>query len=117
MDPVTILLALASFGSVLVVAIVVITFKRIAEWFRSRGKVKESNRNIIAFALADRINNKQFVEIGGVFTKSNASTRLIQGFYDQGTNTLLDARALASNKVEADVAQHLLDGDGLVIYS
>jgi hypothetical protein len=117
MDPVTLLLALGAFGSVILIAIVLITLKRIVEWFRNRGTIKQTSKDVIAFTLADKIDNNQFVEITGVFDKSKSSTKLIQGFYDRNANTILDARAITSDKVEPEVVQAHVDGDGLVVYT
>ncbi|MGN9913285.1 hypothetical protein ACTMTJ_37680 [Phytohabitans sp. LJ34] len=117
MDPITISLAIAFFGA-LAVAIVAISVKRIFQWFRARGKIKEENANVIAFTLAERIKGKQYVEVPGVFDNKPTNTRIVQGFYDLNTETIVDARAMASSSPpedEAIVTQHD-QGEGLVIY-
>jgi len=117
MDPVTIAAAIAFFGTI-VVALITITVKRVFQWFQARGRIKAENSQAIAFTLADRINNKQYVEVSGVFNNRPEKTRIVQGFYDLERNTVIDARALASSSVpdEEIVAQHA-QGDGLVIYT
>jgi hypothetical protein len=117
MDPVTIAAAIAFFGTI-VVALITITVKRVFQWFQARGRIRAENSQAIAFTLADRINNKQYVEVSGVFNNRPEKTRIVQGFYDLERNTVIDARALASSSVpdEDIVAQHA-QGDGLVIYT
>lgn len=117
MDPFTIAAAIAFFGSI-AVAIITITVKRVFQWFQARGRIKAENSQAIAFTLADRINNKQYVEVSGVFNNRPEKTRIIQGFYDKQLNTIIDARALASSSMpdEEIVARHE-QGAGLVVYT
>lgn len=118
MDPLTISMAIVFFG-VIAIAIIIITVMRIWNWFRSRGKIKEENSRVIAFTLAERINDKRYAEVPGVFGNGPANTRIVQGFYDPDAERIVDARAMASSSAPADEeikAQHD-DGDGLVIYS
>jgi hypothetical protein len=116
-DPFTIAAAITFFGG-LAVALIVITIKRIVQWFQARGKIKAENTRRIAFTLAERINNKQYVEVAGVFDKNHESTRIVQGFYDPDTDEIVDARALASNsRPEQTVVDQHDEGDGLVVYT
>jgi hypothetical protein len=118
MDPITISAAIVFFGAV-AVAILVITVQKMWQWFRSRGAIKESSNSVIAFSLAERINNKRYAEVPGVFDKRPTNTRIVQGFYDPDTDRVLDARALASSSPPRDqeiITQHD-EGDGLVIYT
>jgi hypothetical protein len=117
MDPFTIAAAIAFFGTI-VVAIITITIKRVFQWFQARGRIKAENSQAIAFTLADRINNKQYVEVSGVFNHRPERTRIVQGFYDMQRNRIIDARALASSSMpdEEIIAQHD-QGAGLVVYT
>lgn len=117
MDPFTIAVAITFFGG-LAVALIAITAKRIIQWFQARGRIKAENSQVIAFTLADRINNKRYVEVPGVFTNRPEKTRIVQGFYDKQRDRIIDARALASSSApdEEIVAQHD-EGDGLVVYT
>ncbi|MFE6164149.1 hypothetical protein ACFQ7F_35120 [Streptomyces sp. NPDC056486] len=111
--------AILAFGHIAVL-IVVITMEAISEWFKARGRIKAQNAQAIAFTLADRIKNKQYAEVSGVFgrAQSNASTRIVQGIFDQRTGRILDARALASSREpSAQVVQTHSAGAGLVVYS
>lgn len=111
--------AIILFGYIAVM-IVVITVEIITGWFKSRGRIKAENSNAIAFTLAERIANKDYAKVGGVFDKtpSTASTRIVQGFYDQRRNQVLDARALASGRLpDAEVVRNHAAGRGLVVYT
>jgi len=116
-EPVSFTLAIALFG-LMGSAILTITARRIRDWFRHRGQIKQSNAKIIAFSLAERIEAKQYVEVPGVFGTSAKSTQMVQGFYDPDTGRLVDARALASmERPEQVVIDTHEAGRGLVIYT
>ncbi|MEU6254826.1 hypothetical protein [Streptomyces sp. NPDC047043] len=115
----TIIGAIALFGYI-AVAIVAITVEIITKWFRARGQIKASNTNAIAFSLAERIANRDYAKVEGVFgpTTRAASTRIVQGFFDTGTGRVLDARALASRQQPSpDVVRNHAAGRGLVVYT
>lgn len=117
MDPFTIAAAIAFFGP-LVVAVIAITIRRIWNWFQNRGQIKTSNANAIAFTLAERIENKQYTEVTGVFGPTPKRNQIVQGFYDTESGRLLEARAIASSEVaEHEVIQQHQAGQGLVIYT
>jgi hypothetical protein len=118
MDPFTISLAIAFFGAI-AVAVVVITVMKIWQWFRSRGRIKEANNRVIAFTLAERIKEKKYVEVPGVFDNKPTNTRIVQGFYDPDEDRIIDARAMASSSPPEDeeIATQHDEGDGLVIYT
>jgi hypothetical protein len=117
LDPFTIALAISFFGAIAIAA-VVITIKRIVGWFRSRGQIKEQNAGILAFTLAERIENKQYAEVTGVFGGSPKKTQIVQGFYDPRSSRLVDARAMASSeRPEQRVIDQHDAGHGLVIYT
>jgi hypothetical protein len=118
-EPVSIMTAILLFGYIAVM-IVAITVEIITEWFRSRGRIKSQNANAIAFTLAERVANKDYAKVGGVFDKTpvTASTRIVQGFYDERTHKVLDARALASGRQpSAEVVRNHTAGRGLVVYT
>lgn len=117
MDPFTIAVAISLIGGI-AVAIMAITLKRIFQWFRARGQIKTENNQVIAFTLAERINNKQYVEVQGVFDNKPHNTRIIQGFYDRSADRIVEARALAtSDAPDQEIIDRHDDGDGLVIYT
>jgi len=117
MDPFTIAAAIAFFGT-LAVAAIAVTIRRIVTWFRDRGKIKASNANAIAFTLADRLENKQYTEVTGVFGGVPKRNQVVQGFYDTNTGRLIEARAIASSEAaEPEVVEQHEAGQGLVIYT
>ncbi|MEU2561413.1 hypothetical protein ABZ626_19060 [Streptomyces longispororuber] len=119
MDPLSLIAAIAFFGYIAVV-IVSITVDIITEWFRARGRIKAENSDAIAFSLAERIANKDYAKVGGVFDKTPAAatTRVVQGFFDQRTGRVVEARALASTRQPGpEVVRHHAAGRGLVVYS
>jgi len=117
MDPFTIAAAIAFLGP-LVVAVVAITIRRIWNWFRTRGQIKASNADAIAFTLADRLENKQYTEVTGVFGATPKRNQIVQGFYGAGTGRLIEARGIASSEAaEQRVIQQHEAGRGLVIYT
>jgi hypothetical protein len=119
MEPGTLVAAIvAFFATAVVLSILVITARRIREWFRSRGHIKESNAKVIAFTLADRIEKELYVEVKGVFSTDSQSTRIVQGFYDPVAERLIEARAIASSqRPEQEVIDTHAAGGGLVIYT
>lgn len=56
----------------------------IIQWLQGRRKIKDKS---IAFTIGERINNKQYVEVPGVFNQ----TRIVQGFYEPRTGKIVDA--------------------------
>lgn len=117
MDPFTLAAAFAFFGTIAIAAIA-ITIRRIVSWFRSRGQIKASNADAIAFSLADRLENKKYTEVTGVFSGTPKRNQVVQGFYDTRTGRLLEARAIASSEAaEREVVDQHEAGDGLVIYT
>lgn len=117
MDPFTIAAAIAIIGTI-VVAILVISVAKFIQWFKAREQIKAGHKNVVAFTLAQRINEKKYVEVPGVFDKSPTNTQIVQGFYDTENDTILDYRAMASSSAPEDEEVQRLhsEGDGLVIY-
>jgi hypothetical protein len=117
MDPFTIAAAITFFGAIAIAAIA-ITIQRIVGWFRDRGRIKASNADAIAFTLAERIENKKYTEVTGVFGPTPKRNQIVQGFFDTRTGRLLDARALASSETaDNEVIERHATGNGLVIYT
>ena len=70
---------------------------------------------IIAFVVAERVNNRKFVELG--MAESGKATRIVQGFYDPATRTVIDARVLVSDaEPDPSIIRHLEEGNGVVLY-
>jgi hypothetical protein len=111
--------ALHHYGVVLVsVLAIVITVETLTEWFRARGRIKIADKDVIALTIAERVANKQYAVIPGVFDGKPANTRIVQAFYNERTKQVLDARAVASavNPNQQIIRSHA-QGDGMVVYT
>jgi hypothetical protein len=111
--------ALHHYGVVLVsVLAIVITVETLTEWFRARGRIKIADKDVIALTIAERVANKQYAVIPGVFDGKPANTRIVQAFYNERTKQVMDARALASavNPNQQIIRTHT-EGDGMVVYT
>jgi hypothetical protein len=120
-DPLSlaIIWALHHYGVILVsVLAIVITVEALTEWFRARGHIKAADKDVIALTIAERVANKQYAVIPGVFDGKPANTRIVQAFYNERTRQVLDARALASavNPNQQIIRSHA-EGDGMVVYT
>ena len=120
-DPITLafIWGLHHYGLVLVsVLAIVITVQTLTEWFQARGHIKIADKDVIALSIAERVANKQYSVIKGVFDGKPANTRLVQAFYNQRTHQVLDARAIASavNPNQQVIRSHA-DGAGMVVYT
>lgn len=66
---------------------------------------------IIAFMVAERVNNKKFIELG--MADAGHATLIIQGFYDPATRTVTDLRILVSdNPPDPKITELLEEGNG-----
>ncbi len=88
-----------------VVTVAAITLAGLMEWFEEREQVLEKNKNALAFTLGTMINNKQYVEVPGLFSGKTGSNRIIQGIYDKKANKILDMRAISGSRLEPALAQ------------
>ena len=120
-DPITlaVIWGLHHYGLVLVsVLAIVITVQTLTEWFQARGHIKIADKDVIALTIAERVANKQYAVIPGVFDGKPANTRIVQAFYNERTKQVMDARALASavNPNQQIIRTHA-EGDGMVVYT
>jgi len=65
-----------------IVALTLISFKIVKTWFRSRQKIKESDKNNIAFTLKEHMSNGEYAVCQGIFNTS--SEELLEGVRMQG---------------------------------
>jgi hypothetical protein len=116
MDPISLALAIAAFVGTIVIALAVLTIAKLIEWFKARRRISQSNRHAIGVILAKRLNDKNYVEIPGVFSGNQSSTQLVQAIYDTEKDEILDARAVSSgNTTDADLIQKNERGDGMIV--
>jgi hypothetical protein len=116
MDPITLIAAIIAYAPTIIL-LILITFDAIAEWFAARGQIKGVDQDVIAFTLAERIANRQYATVSGVFS-GTANTQMVQGFYNQRTGRVVDGRALSSSRrPDESVVNNHAAGNGLVIYT
>ena len=96
MDPFTLGVTIAAFVGPIVVALVALSLRKLVDWFKARRTISPQAKNKIGVIIAERLNNRDFVEIPGVFDSAATETRLVQAVYDMDTDTVLDARAIRS---------------------
>jgi hypothetical protein len=118
MDPFSIGVAIAAFVGTVVVALVALSIKKLAEWFKARRHISTANRNVIGVAIAKRLNNKQYVEIPGVFGSKPTETQVVQAIYDRDRDEVVDARAIRSGvSTDAELVGHMNRGDGMIVFT
>jgi hypothetical protein len=78
-----------------------LTWIGIANWFRARENLKNSDKDNIAFTLQEKLKNGQFKTVKGIFNKN--------------TNELVDGEKSISDQIDGDVAK-IHRNDELVIY-
>lgn len=116
MDPATLTIAITIFG-VIMTSVIAITMRRIIDWFQDRRKIKENNKDAIAFTLAHKLEGKQYSEVPGVFKNTRRDNEIVQGFYDRRSGKVLDARALSSNETSDPEVVKRHKEHGLAIYT
>ena len=96
---------------------VTVTFDELISWFKDCGTIVTSNKDIIAFTVAQRINGKDYTAAPGIFPGSHR-TQIIQGLYNRKTTAVIEQRLIKSNRVTAaDVVKMHDDGAGFVVYT
>jgi hypothetical protein len=88
-----------------VVAVAVLTVSGLAEWFRDREGLLERNKDALAFTLGSMIDNKQYVEIPGLFSGKPGSNRIVQGIYDKKKGEIVAMRAVAAQRLDPEIAR------------
>ena len=96
-----ILAALAGVALGAFIVVVILKWKDIISWFRNRTKLKESDKQNIAFTLQERLKNGKY--------------KTVQGIFNKRTNEILDGQKIKSEQVDAKIAK-VHDGEELVIY-
>jgi len=84
-----------------VITLVVLYWNKIVDWFQSRTKLKQSDKDIIAFTI------KQELEKGRV--------PVVQGMFNKRTNEVVDGQKYAAEKLDEQL-EELHRGEPLVIY-
>lgn len=87
----------------MVIAILILSWGDICSWFQARTALKESDIDNIGFSLHDRMVNGNYKTVHGIF-----NTR---------TGRVLDARNVASQRIDCELAQVHRDNSLVVIRS
>ena len=99
---ISIIAAALSAIALVVLVIAFLNFDILLDWFRGKTKLKQSDRDNIAFSLQERLSNGRY--------------KTVQGIFNKRTNEVLDGQEIKSNDVESSLRQDHIEGDGLVIY-
>jgi hypothetical protein len=116
MDPLT--LALVSFGITVFIQILALTLEKLVNWFRSKRRITDSNKDAIGVVLAQRLNDRDYVTVPGVFGNRSAKTQLVQAIYDTASQKIVDARAVTSTQVkDTQIADQVRAGNGMLVFT
>lgn len=111
-DPITLTLI-----GVAVLAVGVITLRRIINWFRSKSHLTARHADAVGVVIAQRMNHRQYNELNIGFSNPNADTQLVKAVVDERTGQVLAAEAEESRKSPDEELQHAIQsGDGMVIF-
>jgi len=122
-DPITIGVIVTWFmhhiGSIAIVLYTVaLTTTALQEWIRSRSHIGATDADVIGVELANRLANKNYIEMPGVFRNQPANTRMVQAIYNKRTRQILDSRRIASRVSPAmEVINRHAAGNGMVVYT
>jgi hypothetical protein len=115
MDPIS--AALIAFGITVFIQILALTIAKLVNWFTSKRRLSLATRDTVGVVLAQRLNNRNYATIPGVFNKS-AKTQLVQAMFDTASQRIVDARAITSGDVDdARLADGLRSGDGMLVFT
>ena len=82
MDPITIFVAIKLFTLLAVTVLAITQAKRIAEWFQQHRPLEEFGRMGSEQELAERVRNKEFKTVQGVFDGAKEPNRIVKAFYN-----------------------------------
>jgi hypothetical protein len=78
--------------------VVIVTLEYLESWFKERSRLRQNDRDVIAFTL------KQSIATGGFNVRSGVfSNTLVQGFYDRQENKVLELRKIKAGSVAPEV--------------
>jgi hypothetical protein len=76
------------------------TFQMLKNWFQSKGELKAHDKDIIAFSIREALEDGAYDVVSGVF---GTGERIVQGFYDQRTEQVVEARRIRAAKLDASL--------------
>lgn len=84
-----------------IIKLLILTYNSIIDWFRKRENIKNSDKDNIAFTIQEKMKNKQY--------------KTVQGIFNKRTNEVVDAQEIHSNQVDDQINKNHRDNE-LVIY-
>ena len=84
-----------------VVFIAFLAIKEVVKWFRNRSRIKQQDKDNIAFTLQEKIGKNQY--------------KTVQGVFNTRTNDLKEGRIINSDKVDSEIKNIHKDNE-LIIY-
>jgi len=111
-DPFTLTLV-----GVAIVAIVLIIWKKIVQWFRSKRQLSVQDADAVGVLIVERMGNHQYNEVDIGFSNPNATTRMVKAVVSERTGKVLAAEALESGKLpDEETRRHVEAGRGMVVF-
>jgi hypothetical protein len=98
LEPVLIKLAMVAAAAAPVVVVVLATIEYLQKWFRKRSKLKTEDQSRLAFSIKANVEAGNFAVLRGVFGET-----IVQGFYDQTTNRVLESRVVRARKLSPEL--------------
>jgi hypothetical protein len=110
-------IAVSAAGITGVIAVVYLILKigDIVDWFRNRQKLRKQHKKALALTISGKIERGEFREISGVFDTDTNDYHLIQAFYNQETNEVLDCRYIQANEIDSQILDYH-ENSSIVIY-
>lgn len=96
-----ILHGIAALFRIVIETIIRLSLDFIINWFQNREKIKNSDKDNIAFTIQNKIKNREY--------------KTVQGIFNKRTNEVVDAQEIRSNQLDREV-QRLHRNNELVIY-
>ncbi len=96
-----ILHGIATLVRIVVETIIRLSLDIIINWFQNREKLKISDNDNIAFTIQEKVKNKEY--------------KTVQGIFNKRTNEVVDAQEIRSNRLDRQIKELHRDNE-LVIY-
>lgn len=102
MDPITIaIIAAVSALTVAVAMVVLLKWDDIIKWFEQRSRIKEADKDNIAFTLKERLKSGNY--------------KVVQGIFNKRTDSVVDGKIVEAQQLEKKLAQ-THQGQDVVLY-
>jgi len=100
MLPIAIIIAAAAVGLGLII-VAILNWDTIKDWFMGRKKLKQSDKDNVAFTLNKKLSNGKY--------------NVVQGVFNKGTNELLDGVQYEAKEIDDKLAE-VHRNEELVVY-